>query len=199
MNISCKLYGLLLLAYPPEFRRRFGTEMVQVFRDSYRLETRRRSLPGFWLWTVVDLVVTAARERANRWRKEDTNMNRNVVALVGSIGIILVAFLLLTYGRRNEVASILLFGYVLDAVVTTGIIGNLIVFILSKTTKLDPLRTALWTFAVVHALPLLFIVLVIGRNDPRFNLAATVIGYAVSFAIWAGLHFALQRRPPVYS
>jgi hypothetical protein len=198
MNISCKLYGLLLLAYPPEFRRRFGNEMLQVFRDSYRLETCRRSLPGFWLWTLVDLVMTAAQERANRWRKEDVIMNRNVLALLGSIGIIVVAFLLLSIGRRNEVASILLFGYVLDAVVTTGIIGNLIVFILSKTTKLDPLRTALWTFAIVHAVPLFFIV-VIGRNDPRFNLAATVVGYVVSFAIWAGLHFALQRRPPVYS
>lgn len=198
MNISCKLYGLLLLAYPPEFRRRFASEMLQVFRDSYDLETRRRSVPGFWLWTVVDLVETAVQERASHWRKEDSIMNRNALALIGSIGIILVAFILLTYGRRNEVASILLFGYVLDAVVTTGVIGNLIVFILSKATKLDPLRTALWTFAIVHAI-LLFIVLVISRNDPRFNLAATVVGYAVSFAIWAGLHFALQRRPPVYS
>jgi hypothetical protein len=198
MNISCKLFGLLLLAYPPEFRRRFGDEMLQVFRDSYGLETRRRSVPGFWLWTVVDLVVTAAQERANRWRKEDLIVNRNLLALLGSIAIIVVAFLLLTYGRRNEVASILLFGYVLDAVVTTGIIGNLIVFVLSKTTKLDPLRTALWTFAILHA-GLLLIVVVISRSDARVNLAATVVGYAVSFAIWAGLHFALQRRPPVYS
>ena len=197
MNISCKLYGLLLLAYPPEFRRRFQNEMLQVFRDSYRLETRRRSLPGFWLWTVVDLVETAAQERAYRWRKENT-MNRNVLALIGSIGIILVAFVLLTYGRKNEVASILLFGFILDALVTAGVIGNLIFFILNKTTKLDPLRTALWTFAIVHAV-LLFIILVIGMNDPRFNFTATVVGYAVSLAIWAGLHFALQRRPPVYS
>ena len=198
MNISCKLYGLLLLAYPLEFRRRFGNEMLQVFRDSYRMETSRRSLPGFWLWTLFDLVMTAAKERANRWRKEETNMNRNLLALVGSIAIIIVAFLLLSYGRKNEVASILLFGYVLDALVTTGVIGNLIAFILSKATRLDPLRTALWTFAIVHAV-LLLMVLVISRNDPRFNLAATVVGYLVSFGIWAGLHFALSRRPPVYS
>ena len=126
-------------------------------------------------------------------------MNRNLLALFGSIAIIVIAFLLLTYGRRNEVASILLFGYVLDALITTGIVGNLIVFVLSKTTKLDPLRAALWTFAVVHAVPLLFIVLVAGANDPRFNLLATVIGYVVSFVIWAALHFAWRHRPPVYS
>ena len=124
-------------------------------------------------------------------------MNRNV--LLVAIGIIVIAFLLLTYGRRNDVASILLFGYVLDALVTTGVVGNLIVFLLSKTTKLDPLRIALGTFAIVHAVPLLFILLVISRNDPRFNVAATVVGYVVSFAIWAGLHFAWRHRPPVYS
>ena len=192
MNISCKFYGLLLMAYPPEFRQRFANEMLQVFRDSYRLETKRRSLPGFWLWTLSDVVVSAAKER-----KEGVIMNRNL--LLGSIGIIIIAFLLLTIGRRNEVASILLFGYVLDALVTAGVIGNLIVFVLSKATKLDPLRIAIWTFASVHGVLLLLAVFLAGANDPRFNLAATVIGYVVSFAIWAGLHFAWRHRPPVYS
>ena len=192
MNISYKLYGFLLRAYPPGFRQRFGDEMLQVFRDSYAHETSRRSLPGFWLWTLVDLVVSAAKER-----KEGMIMNRNL--LLGAIGIILVAFLLLTYGRKNEVASILLFGYVLDALVTAGVIGNLIVFVLSKVTKLDPLRIAMWTFALVHGVLLLLAVSLAGANDPRFNLAATVIGYLVSFAIWAVLHFAWRHRPPVYS
>ena len=123
----------------------------------------------------------------------------DVVALLGCAGIIVVAFLLLSYGRKNEVASILLFGYVLDALVTTGVIGNLVVFILTRTTKLDPLRLALWTFAVVHAVLLLFILLVISRNDPAFNLAGVVVGYVVSFMIWAALHFAWRHRPPVYS
>ena len=192
MNISYKLYSFLLRAYPLEFRQRFAGEMLQVFRDSYAHETSRRSLPGFWLWTLFDLLVSAAKER-----KEGMIMNRNL--LLGAIGIILVAFLLLTYGRKNEVASILLFGYVLDALVTAGVIGNLIVFVLSKATKLDPLRIAIWTFAIVHGVLLLLAVLIAGANDPRFNLAATVIGYAVSFAIWAGLHFAWRHRPPVYS
>ena len=124
-------------------------------------------------------------------------MNRNL--LLGAIGIIVIAFALLTYGRRNEVASILVFGYVLDALVTTGVVGNLIVFVLSKATKLNPLRTAIWTFAIIHGVLLLLAVFLAGANDPRFNLAATVIGYVVSFAIWAGLHFAWRHRPPVYS
>ena len=118
-------------------------------------------------------------------------MKKNGLALLGSIGIIVIAFLLLTYGRRNEVASILLFGYVLDALVTAGVVGNLIVFILNKTTKLDPLRTAIWTFAIVHVALLLLAVLV-GGKTPGFNMPAVLVGYLVSFAIWAGLHFALR-------
>jgi len=186
MNVSCKLYGLLLLAYPPEFRRRFAGEMLQVFRDAYHVETSRRSRASFWLWTLFDLVVSAAKER-----KENADMKKNGLALLGSIGIIVIAFLLLTYGRRNEVASILLFGYVLDALVTAGVVGNLIVFILNKTTKLDPLRTAIWTFAIVHVALLLLAVLV-GGKTPGFNMPAVLVGYVVSFAIWAGLHFALR-------
>jgi hypothetical protein len=193
MNISCKLYGLLLFAYPVAFRRQFGNEMLQVFRDSYRLrETRRRSLAGFWLLTLFDVAVTALKEHADDSRKEDTNMKRNVLALIGSLGIIIIAFLLLSYGRKNEVASILLFGYVLDALVTAGVVGNLIVFVLTKTTKMDPVRIAVWTFGIVHGVLLLLAVALGGANDPRFNLAGVVVGYIVSFALWTGLHFALR-------
>jgi hypothetical protein len=92
-----------------------------------------------------------------------------------------------------------LFGYVLDAVITTGVIGNLIVFILSKATKLNPLRIALWTFAVVQVARYLFSVLVIGRLVPMLNLREVIVAYVVSFAIWAGFHFAWRRRPEVYS
>jgi hypothetical protein len=196
LNTSTRIYGLLLLAYPPQFRREFGDEMLQVFRDCYRVEARSGSLPGFWFRTLIDLVVTAAKERADSSEKEGVFMNRrsDAMAVACSVGIIIIAFLLLSYGRKNEIGSILLFGYVLDALVTTGVIGNLIVFVLNKTTKLNPLRTALWTFAVVHAVLLLFVLLLVGRNDQRFNLAATVIGYVVSFAIWAGLH-AAWRAP----
>ena len=65
MNISCKLYGLLLLAYPPEFRSEYGGQMLQVFRDCYRAEARSGWLPGFWFRTLLDLVMTAAKERAD--------------------------------------------------------------------------------------------------------------------------------------
>jgi hypothetical protein len=196
LNISTRLYGWLLFAYPPHFRRKFGNQMLQMFRDCCRVEANRRTLPGFWWRTIIDLILTAARERTDNSGREGVFMNntrRDAMALLACAAIIVIAILLLTYGRRNEVSSILMFGYVLDALATTGIVGNLIVFLLTKTTKLNPLRVALGTFAVVHAVPLLFLALIAGRNDPRFNLSAVVVGYVVSFLFWTGLHWAWHK------
>lgn len=201
MKIVYRIYGWLLFAYPPEFRRRFGGEMRQVFRDCCRgycsEGARTRKLAGFWLRTLLDLILTAAEERACRSGREGVlvNRRRDLTAVLGCVGIIVIAFLLLSYGRRNEVSSILLFGYILDALVFTGIVGNLVVFLLIKTTRFNPLRTALWTFAVVHAVPVIFIALIGGR-DPRFNVINVVVGYVVSFLIWTGLHWTWRMSGP---
>ena len=200
VNISARLFSWLLLAYPTHFRRKFGEQMVQTFRDCYRVEARTRTLPRFWLRTLLDLIVTAARERIDDSEREGVFMNntrRDATAMFASAGIIVIAALLLSYGRRNEVSAIVTFGYVLDALIFTGVAGNLIVFVLAKTTRLDRLRTALWTFAVVHAVPLLFLVLIAGRNDPRFNLGRIVVGYVVSFLFWTTLHWAWQKTSGV--
>jgi Flp pilus assembly protein TadB len=190
MNLSTRVYGLLLLAYPPEFRREFGGQMLQVFRDSYRAEALNGSVPSFWLRTLLDLVSTAAKERIESSGREGVSMNKrsDAVALLGCAGIIVIAFLL-QYVTRNSAASFILINYVLDPLVVTGVIGNFIVFLLSKTTKLNPLRMAITVFAVVHAACLLLIV-VLSSSGPPVNWAGVLIGYVLSFVIWVGLHFA---------
>src|SRR6266850_5530047 len=177
-NISSRVYGLLLFAYPPEFRQEFGSEMIQVFRDCYRAEANSGSLPRFWFRTLADLEFTAARERSENSGREDSsmkNLRRDAMALLGCIGIIVIALLLLNYGRRNEVSSILLFGYALDALVTAGVIGNLVVFILLKTTKLNPLRIALWTFLTISGVLLIVAGFIGGRVDPQFRLGSVLV------------------------
>ena len=185
MNISYRLYGLLLFAYPAEFRREFGSEMRQVFRDCYRAEARARSLPGFLLRTLVDLVLTAAKER------KEIFMNRrsDAMAILACIGIIVIAFLLHRYGIRNNIPFPFWSGYILDALIVAGVIGNFIVFLLARTTKLNPLRTAITVFAVVHG-ALLLLIVVISRSLGPTNWAGVLIGYLVSYVIWVGLHFA---------
>jgi len=193
LNISCRIYRLLLFAYPREFRQEFGGEMHQVFRDYYRDEASSGSLVRFWFRTLADLVLSAAKERTDNSGREDSFMNnlkRDLLAVVGCIAIIVISAVLLTYGRKNEVTSIIMFGYALDAIVATGVVGNLVLFILLKATKLNPMRATLWVFGIVHLIPLLLALLLFGTNDPRLNLQSTVIGYLVSFVFWTGLHWA---------
>ena len=200
MNVSIRLYSWLLLAYPLEFRRAFGDQMVQVFRDCYRAEAGSGSLAGFWFRTLVDLVITAAKERSDNSGRKGIFMNRrsDTMVFLVAVGIIVIGFLLHRYAVRNNAAFILGtgLGFVLDALVSTGVVGNLIVFILNKTTKLNPLRTALAVFVVVHAVLILLIV-VISRNGPPVNWAGVVIGYLVSFLIWTGLHWAWRRSDKI--
>jgi len=196
VNISCRFYSFLLLAYPPQFRREFGAQMLQVFRDCYRTEASNGSLARFWLRTMLDFISTVAKERIDNSGREGVFMNRRIdpMALLRCIGIIVVAFLLLAYGRKNGISSIIFFGYFLDALVTTGIVGNLLLFILLKATAANPLRVALWVFGAVHGILLLFIVLVVSKSDPGFSLGSVLVGYVLSFLLWTGVHWAWIAR-----
>ena len=72
MSRSERVYRVLLLAYPREFRRDCGTEMVQVFGDLCREEMRRGGALGLvrvWARTLLDLVATAFAERSSGMRE----------------------------------------------------------------------------------------------------------------------------------
>lgn len=197
--VSERVYRLLLLAYPLEFRREYGPHMAQLFRDCCRATDTRYGRMWLWrLWqrTLLDLAQTAPKEHLENLRKENSvmkNLRNDALALCCCIGIIVIAVVLLSYGKKHDVSSILVFGNALDALVTAGVIGNLIVFLLVKTTRLNSLRSALWTFLAVNA-TLLFVTVLIGnRVDPQFSLGSVLIGYIVSFLFWFGLHWMWAR------
>jgi hypothetical protein len=194
-DLSCRVYKFLLVAYPSAFRHEYGRQMQQVFRDCYRDEARRNqfAIAGYWMRTLLDLVRTATKEHSEKLRKDHTIMSslrRDIVSLVGCTAIIVVAFALLSYGRAHEVPSILAFGRVLDAIVTTGIIGNLIVFLLVKTTRWHSLRIALWTFVVVHTALLIVIAIIGPQIETQFRFGPIMLAYFLSFLFWFGLHWA---------
>jgi hypothetical protein len=67
LALSDRIYRLLLIAYPDDFRRTYGAEMAQVFHDSCRDAIVRASAVGIaevWLRTIGDLIVSALKERA---------------------------------------------------------------------------------------------------------------------------------------
>jgi hypothetical protein len=196
MSLSEKVFNLMLVAYPREFRREYGPHMTQAFRDCCRAQSKGVGFGlDLWLRTLADLLTSATREHLDNFRKDNSAMNnwqRNLMAIVGCLAIIVVAFFLLSYGRSHEVASILFIGRILDAMVTAGIFGNLIIFLLRITT-LDPIKTALWTMLVVNTL-LATIALMIGsRVDPDFRFGSLLFAYVVSFLFWFGLHWVWAK------
>jgi hypothetical protein len=89
---------------------------------------------------------------------------------------------------------------VLDAIVTTGILGNLIIFLLVKTTRWHSLRIALWTFVVVHAVLVIVIAIIGPQVETQFRFGPIMLAYFLSFLFWFGLHWAwhLSTRQLLY-
>ncbi len=66
IRLVCRIYGALLFAYPPDFRRRYGGEMTQVFRDRCRALERTPGVCGvirFIIHILVDWFTTSVLER----------------------------------------------------------------------------------------------------------------------------------------
>ena len=194
-----RLFQMVLFAYPREFRYEYGKEMEQFFRDCHRAEKKTRGrlgVGGLWFRTILDLARAAPREHLENLGKDNPFMNnpgKNALAFLGSIALIVIAFLLLSYGRKHEVSAILVFGRALDALVTAGIVGNLIIFLLMTITRLNPLRIALWTLLAVNGA--LFIVSAVlgSKVDPTFSLGGLMLGYVVSFAFWFSVHWIWSK------
>ena len=81
MNSAGRVYRVLLLAYPPAFRERFGAAMEQAFRDRYRAAAARGAagVVRLALRTLLDILVNATGVRLQQ--RERTPMNWQSLAL----------------------------------------------------------------------------------------------------------------------
>lgn len=200
MNIFLSIYSILLRAYPKQFRREYGQQMFLLLVDCQR---DTRDFPArirLWLRTLADFVRTLPNEHLHNLRKDDHFMSKlrtDLVAVGGCLILIIGALLLLSYGRSHQVSSILLFGFVLDALVVSGVLGNLIVFLLVKLTNFRHPRVALWTFLIVTLVLLSAAIAIASRVEPHFSAVNIVTSYIVSFLFWYGLHllWAQKLRP----
>lgn len=65
LRLSGRVYELLILVYPAQFRREYSGQMAQVFRDETRAVLHNDGvdgLIGWWALTLFDLIVTAFEE-----------------------------------------------------------------------------------------------------------------------------------------
>ena len=109
VRFSVWLYRGLLIAYPLAFRRRYGAQMVQLFRDCCREATATDGSVGllrYWLIACGDLIVSALAER----RQEGLHMTRMRWIRLGSLSAIIsggISAVLVTLGLTIAVAQLL--------------------------------------------------------------------------------------------
>src|SRR5215510_5716210 len=136
MSLSKRLFQLMLLAYPREFRLEYGLEMTQLFRDCYR-DIQSDGLItalAFWRRMILDIIRTAPLERWEALERRCTtmkNLKSDVIGLFACVAIIAGAFVLFGFIRKSEVAIV---GYALDAIITAGVVSSLIIFPLAMAT-----------------------------------------------------------------
>lgn len=106
MSCSERVYRVLLLAYPKEFRREYGPQMEQAFRDLYQAERERSGQSGLvllWMRTISDLVPTAVAQRIRlRANDREAVMQDRRLAVIGFVFLLaplyFVSGSLLKYG-----------------------------------------------------------------------------------------------------
>lgn len=189
--ISIRLFQLMLLAYPRAFRLEYGSEMTQLFRDCHQ-DTQSGGLMAavdFWRRMIFDVIRTAPVEHWETSGKVTMkNLKSNAIGLLVCIAIAAVALFLQRYGIKHQVGPFLLLG-ALDAIVSAGVVSNLIIFPLLMATRLPRWRTALSTLLAVHVALLLIAALIGGRVDPHFNFPWVLATYVLSFAFWLTIHW----------
>ncbi|MCB9451393.1 MAG: hypothetical protein H6672_08125 [Anaerolineaceae bacterium] len=85
--LSERIYRILLVLYPPAYRREYGPLMVQFFRDVSRERYHQQGFVGVALWwcmTLLDLTYTVIEQR----RKVNFTMSKSTLAQ--SAGMLLV-------------------------------------------------------------------------------------------------------------
>lgn len=114
---SERLYGCLLLLYPSGFRLRFGSEMVEVFRDIYPHHAQNKGFGrhlAFWVWTLSDLLRSLTSEWAQALVRPETistltqTLADSVAVPVSVITILLAegyTWAVLTQGLQNLMPS----------------------------------------------------------------------------------------------
>ena len=88
--LSVRIYRLLLIAYPSEFRREYGPHMLQLFRDSSLRVFHERGSSGMfslWMLTLFDLFSTDVEEHLHR----ETNMTKEKFIRLSGWALILAA------------------------------------------------------------------------------------------------------------
>lgn len=94
VSASERVYQAFLVVYPAQFRREYGSHMVQLFRDLCRDAQHQRGLIGLavvWVRTLPDVLVSLLREWTTTMQeKASVRMAASMALLVIPVTFVLV-------------------------------------------------------------------------------------------------------------
>jgi hypothetical protein len=108
--------------------------------------------------------------------------------LLACLAIIVAALFLLGFLRKHDFGGFYILGFALDAIVTAGVVSNLIIFALMMATRLSSFRTTLLILLLVNG-ALLLIATLLGILVGGFNFPMVFLSYVVSFLFWLTIHW----------
>ena len=201
LTLSVRLYGLLLAAYPAEFRREYGPHMAQLFRDRCRDEQRRRSrsargsLLRVWVETILDLARTAPGEHLRNGGRGVQLMKallKIAAALVAYVVLFMLAGKFLLAAREHLPYLITT---LMDSLIAIGILFNFLFLVFSTTGWLKAGRAVVISGIVTAAL-VIAMVSAIALSHPVEDRpsGAGILGLVVSFLFWFGVHWWWAQR-----
>ncbi|AGY60277.1 ABC transporter permease [Gloeobacter kilaueensis] len=109
LPLAERCYGLLLLAYPAEFRAEYASEMLQLFADERRDEGRRRGMVGMvqlWLRTIANVAVTATAEHWDGLRR-DLSYGLQMLLARPAFAVVAIAVLAVGIGASTAFFSVI--------------------------------------------------------------------------------------------
>jgi hypothetical protein len=183
-----RIYRLLLRAYPPDFRAKYGWEMALLFRDQCR-EGEVRTL-GFWAAVIWDVARSAPGLRAEAWRAgadESTRTLEVIVRVIAMLTVLLGAYVAVNAfaegvpGLRGTMS-----GRYMLAVVLVGFAGALLLtaggLLLRRTPSGQKAASLalLASLAMIVAARLLF---------PWMSLFSQFVGIGLPVALLIALHW----------
>lgn len=189
LSLSQRLFALLLAAYPAEFRREYGREMTQVFRDCYRAEVRRKGLPGaikIWVYTLFDLALSAPREHLHDSQGGLKGIMKAlrtlVLAVIVYIAAVMIVGRLLVAGKAYLPLPL---GAMLDSLLSIGIAFNFIALMLVTTKLVRPVKAVRAACISVVLLLAAFLLLIPAPARPGAVAMTTMV---LSLLFWFLAH-----------
>ena len=132
VTFSVRVYQLLLIAYPNQFRQEYGSHMMHVFQDACLRAVRQGGTNGmlkFWALTLLDLVQSVISEHSQKevgMKKEmkPEDIRRAGWALIfGGISLVLSIVVALLETSDWSVFALILLVFISQPLLVFGVLG----------------------------------------------------------------------------